>query len=364
METRVTTTQLGRTTAVAFLGVVAVLATLLAAGTAGCVPRSTPPAADVVAGVVDDVGYEFMRWEEGLAIMIWHDAPARSGSSSTSGGGPLTDDTTYRIEGYAESRDGHRFEWQVETDDGRTALFSLDDVRYDLSDGTVFIVRTSEGANDITQLDGDLSRVEPDHASCVAFARNDPDLARFLESAPEPPAASPTPSAASPPPTESPVTYRNEDYGFEIRLPEDVVPGMTCPTQGVIDDPLVTFRLTGTRYYSGTNLLDACVTIGVDRVEGAWATCVCPRDEHEDCLGQEEISGIPFVKVARGGVATGHIYDVTTYRTPNAEACYEVTLFLHYANMGVYEPGMVSEFDEETLRSQLTGMVQSFRFLP
>jgi len=364
METRVTPRQLRRTTAVAFLGALAVLAALLAAGTAGCVPPSTPPDADVVAGVVDQVGYEFMRWEEGLAIMIWHDAPARSGTSSTSGAGPLTHGTPFRIEGYAESQDGHRFEWQVETDDGRTALFSLDDVRYDLSDGTVFIVRTGEGANEVTQLDGDLSHVDPDHASCVAFARNDSHLARFLESAASPPEASPTPLAASPTPTEGAAIYRNEDYGFEIRLPEDVVPGMTCPTQGVVDDPVNTFRLTGTRYYSGTNLLDACMTVGVDRGEGARATCVCPRNEQEECLGQEEINGIPFVKVGRGGVATGHIYDVITYRTTNAGACYELTLFLHYANMGVYEPGTITEFDEETLRRQLTGMIQSFRFLP
>ena len=82
MQTRVTPRQLRRTTAVAFLGALAVLAALLAAGTAGCVPRSIPPDADVVAGVVDQVGYEFMRWEEGLAIMIWHDAPARSGTRS------------------------------------------------------------------------------------------------------------------------------------------------------------------------------------------------------------------------------------------------------------------------------------------
>ena len=60
-----------------------------------------------------------MRWKEGLVLMIWHDAP---GSSMSDGSGSTTD-PVYKLHGYAESRDGRRVDWQVETTDGETAQF-------------------------------------------------------------------------------------------------------------------------------------------------------------------------------------------------------------------------------------------------
>jgi len=75
-------------------------------------------------------------------------------------------------------------------------------------------------------------------------------------------------------------------------------------------------------------------------------------------------NGIPFARIGRSGVAAGHIYDVTSYRTVHADACYEITLFIHYANVGVYEPGTVAEFDEETVDDKLATLLHTFRFLP
>jgi hypothetical protein len=298
--------------------------------------------------------------------MIWYDFRADSGSSSASSGGGLGASPTYTIRGYAESEDGDRFEWEVETTDGQTARFRLDGEPYDLSDGTLFIVRIEAGRADVTQLERDLSDVEPNHTSIVAFARDDPDLVPLVGAPPRPSGESPPPTPASPIPTPLPdaTTYRSEEHGFEVRYPPDVEPGRTCPTEAIIDDPLVTFRLTGTQYYSGTNLLDACVTIRVDRSQTARESCMRPRDDHEELLGQEEIGGIPFATFSLGGVATGHIYDVTSYRTRHADACYEITRFVHYANIGVYEPGTVAEFDEEMVRSKLTAVLHTVRLLP
>jgi hypothetical protein len=152
-------------------------ACLAIAGLAGCAPRITAPAADVAAGAIEGTGYRFLRWKEGLAIMIWYDFRGDSGSSSTSNGGGLGAPSTYTIHGYAESEDGGRFEWEVETSDGETARFRLDGESYDLSEGTLFIVRMEHGRADVIQLERDLSGVEPNHASIVAFARGDADLA-------------------------------------------------------------------------------------------------------------------------------------------------------------------------------------------
>jgi hypothetical protein len=86
------------------------LAMLFVVIVSGCAPKATPPGADVAAGVVgQQVGFEFLRWEEGLAIMIWHDFLGNSGTSSTSESSGFTTDPIHRLQGYAESWDGHRF---------------------------------------------------------------------------------------------------------------------------------------------------------------------------------------------------------------------------------------------------------------
>jgi hypothetical protein len=185
------------------------LSTCLAvAGVAACAPRITAPVAEVAAGAVEWAGYRFLRWRQGLAIMIWYDFRGDSGSSSTSSGGGLGTLSTYTIHGYAESEDGDRFEWEVETSDGETARFRLDGESYDLSRGTLFIVRMEHGRADIIQLERDLSGVEPNHASIVAFARGDADLAPLDGAAPPP-----TPESPVPTPLSDASTCRNGECG-------------------------------------------------------------------------------------------------------------------------------------------------------
>jgi hypothetical protein len=186
-----------------------------------------------------------------------------------------------------------------------------------------------------------------------------------------------------PDPTPDFSVYHNAEYGFEVRYPSDFGMGcypsdfgmgcypsdfgmgLTCPiiTAAGIHDPLVSFRLVGDTYYDGTNLLDACVTIGVDQSEAGRSTCTGLRDPREDHWGQQEINGVLFSIVSHGGVAAGHIHDALIYRTLHAEACYEVNLFLRYSSMGVYTPGTVSEFDKHAVMSRLDQVLKSITII-
>jgi len=159
-----------------------VLLTALLVAFSGCTPEHTPPGADVDLGTFEKTSYTFLRWKEGLAIMIWHDFVLDSASSH---GPSSTTDPVYRAEGYAESKDGHRLDWKAHTTDGKTAQFWIDDVPYDLTDGTLFIVTIANGKLEIAQLQRDLSGVQPGRESCLAFARGDPDLAGFVSDIPE-----------------------------------------------------------------------------------------------------------------------------------------------------------------------------------
>ncbi len=143
--------------------------------------RSTPPGADAASGKLEQAGYVFLRWKEGLAIMIWHDA-LESGEGSGSGS---TADPIYRYQGYAASPGGPRFEWEVQTADGRTARFQINHTSYDLADGALFLITTEDGQTEVRQLQRDLSGVQPNHESIVAFARSDPDVAKFTGVTPD-----------------------------------------------------------------------------------------------------------------------------------------------------------------------------------
>jgi hypothetical protein len=158
--------------------VILFLATILFWGMFACSPRSTPPGPDMAAGVYIDVAYEFFHWEEGLNVMIWHDAVSSSSCNSSSS----TDDPINTVDCSAASSAGDQFDWEIKTDDGIMGDFRINGDPYDLSAGAIFIVSIVDGVTDIQQLQGDLTNVMPDHDSIVAYGLNDEDIERFIQS--------------------------------------------------------------------------------------------------------------------------------------------------------------------------------------
>jgi hypothetical protein len=156
--------------------------------------------------------------------------------------------------------------------------------------------------------------------------------------------------------------YRNAEYHFEIQYPADLQVKVDCAPAALMGDAIVGFWLTGTQYYTGTNLAQACVMVGVGQNEEARTTCLTPTVPHKESMGTKEINSVVFYQSSRVEGAAGNVYDVTWYRTLYDGACYEIALYLHSHNMGVYEPGTVSEFDRETVIDRLTQVLYTFRF--
>ena len=157
--------------------VVPFLVILLMATFVGC-SKSTAPGADIAGGVYEKASCTLMKWEEGLTLMIWHEATL----SVSNHGSSSTESSVYTLEGYGESEDGNRIEWDLETSDGKTAKFAINSIDYDLSEGTLFIISTESGEPIITQLNHDLSGVQTTRDSWVAFSKSDPDVSDFIES--------------------------------------------------------------------------------------------------------------------------------------------------------------------------------------
>jgi hypothetical protein len=164
----------------------ALLVVLVTTGVAACGNSSTPPGANKTLGSVAQGGYLFLRWQEGLEVMIWHDLTGEGTGHSAgfSAGRP------YIERGTAHSADGRSLAWEVQTRDGTMGEMQIGGGRYGLEAGNLFLVTTRGGTTAVRQLHRDLSAVPLDHEGILAFARYDPDLAAFLDEIP--PATLPT----------------------------------------------------------------------------------------------------------------------------------------------------------------------------
>ncbi len=150
---------------------------LIAGFLISCSPNSTPPGANSIGGVVDGAAYSYHYWEEGLAILIWHDLSY--GGEGCSGTGS-TEDPVYRLECDVNSTDGRGFNWKAHTSDGVTADMWIEDQSFDLSKGTMFLVSTEDDGFQVEQLQRDFSELEASVEAISALAAGNPDVADFI----------------------------------------------------------------------------------------------------------------------------------------------------------------------------------------
>src|SRR5262249_15265738 len=85
-----------------------------------------------------------------------------------------------RVEGFASSKDGRRFDWQLETTDRRGVKCRVDGKEYDLAKGALFLFKTRGGKTEVEQLSRDQSGVQREVASCTAFVRKEPAVSKLL----------------------------------------------------------------------------------------------------------------------------------------------------------------------------------------
>ena len=148
-----------------------VLAVMWSASLAGCGSRATPPGPSSVFGFVEpDLRFNFVLWKEGLAVMFVDNI----GDQRHSSGHSSTGDPVYRQTGWARSKDGAEYNWEIRTSDGRTAELKINGVSYDIAKGTVFVILTGERKIAVDQLDLDLSGLF-DVSDCRTFITKNRD---------------------------------------------------------------------------------------------------------------------------------------------------------------------------------------------
>ena len=110
-----------------------------------------------------------------MTVMFWYDV-----DNYRSGGHGSTEDPVHRHRGSATTADGRSVNWELETTDGKTAVFRLNNTEYDLLKGHLFLVATKGDNVEVQQLDRDVSSVH-DSESALTFGKSDPDVSRFLQ---------------------------------------------------------------------------------------------------------------------------------------------------------------------------------------
>lgn len=153
---------------------------LMAGFISSCYPKSTPPGANNVSGSVGHTLYWYHHWQEGLAILVWHDF---SYGESNCGGSSSTEDPLYRINCTVKAGDGRQFSWEIHSSDGLTADMWIEGQKFDLSQGTMFLVGSRDNKLELVQLQKDFSALAPSHETVSALAITDDDIANFVTNA-------------------------------------------------------------------------------------------------------------------------------------------------------------------------------------
>lgn len=204
-------------------------------GLNACAGKTTPPGANMISGSLITLeglagSYTILQWREGLSISIVDD---RQGSHESSGSGS-TDDPIWRGQGKISTENGRGVTWRVETTDGKTAQFYINEQAYDLTEGTLFLIKTNAESPQIMQYQSHQNGGCSNDETCQRLLMQDAVVLQFtretLELTDQP---SPT-EMQSDPTMSSPIaiseawvpagwmTYTSQQCEYEISYPAEM----------------------------------------------------------------------------------------------------------------------------------------------
>ncbi|MFC2107948.1 hypothetical protein ACFLS5_00625 [Candidatus Bipolaricaulota bacterium] len=161
-------------------------------------------------------------------------------------------------------------------------------------------------------------------------------------------------------------TYRNDEYGFQIRYPSNfdlAKEASTLVAPGAVTTFIPAYDPSIDGMGAKTNLITLSVTIAVMESQQAspegGACCLAyaaPKAE----LGEPRGVGLTsFTKSYSSEGAAGNRYEKLSYVKLYGDRCYEVALLLHSGNPGCYSPGTITLFDSAEITRLFQTMVST-----
>jgi len=153
--------------------------------------------------------------------------------------------------------------------------------------------------------------------------------------------------------------YRQASFTYTDEFAPVLFPGAKISKT----QPELSLEFIDTASYLNTNLIEAYLLFGSSRDASVVQSCTEPISFGglENIIGEVVINDKTFIKSEGGGVGAGNIYQQTYYRAAYQDTCYEMTFFVHYADIGNYAPDSdVKEFDQATLTQKFESILSSF----
>jgi hypothetical protein len=154
--------------------------------------------------------------------------------------------------------------------------------------------------------------------------------------------------------------YRNASFSYNDMFAPAFFPnGQVYKIQ-----PELALQFIDTQSYTNTNLIEAYFLFGSSTDAQVLASCTEPASlaGPETVVGDVSINGVSFTRSEASGVGAGNIYEQTYYRAAHNGTCYEITEFIHYGNIGNYNPGTVKEFDRAALVQKFDQILSTLAF--
>lgn len=127
-------------------------------------------------------------------------------------------------------------------------------------------------------------------------------------------------------------------------------------------EPELALELIDSQFYVNTNLIEAYLLFGSTNESSTVTSCIEPVSlgGPENVVGDVNINGIKFVRSEGAGVGAGNIYQQIYHRAVINGYCYEITFYIHYANVGNYAPDAgIKEFDHAAVMQRFEGILST-----
>jgi hypothetical protein len=128
-------------------------------------------------------------------------------------------------------------------------------------------------------------------------------------------------------------------------------------------NPQLTLHLIDTSFYVNTNLGEAYFVLGSSSDPQIVAACAQPNQNGipETPGGNVAVNGYDFAYATLSDAGAGNYYEQHIYRVVNNGSCYEAIYFIHSANIGNFPPGVVKEFDHQSLMNKFNAILSTIQ---
>jgi hypothetical protein len=156
--------------------------------------------------------------------------------------------------------------------------------------------------------------------------------------------------------------YENKYRNGTLSYTDAFAPGSLQGAPMYRIPPELTLQYIDTQSYADTNLIEAYLLFGSSTDSQVVSTCTEPvvLDAAETVVGEVTFNGVSFTKTESSGVGAGNVYEQTHYRAARNGTCFEFTYFIHYGNIGNYDPSTVTEFSQEALLQSFDEVFSTF----